>query len=71
VYACICRGVTERTVCAAIARGACSVEDLAEGCGAGSRCGGCLPSLHRILQECLGLAATSGGAGSELLTNGG
>jgi len=70
VYACICRGVTEGTVCAAIAGGACSVEDLAAGCGAGSRCGGCLPSLHRILQECLGLAPAGAGAGSDLTTRG-
>ncbi|MDP8937772.1 MAG: (2Fe-2S)-binding protein [Actinomycetota bacterium] len=64
MYACICRAVTERTVSAAIAAGACSVDDLAAGCGAGSRCGACLPSLHRLLGECLGLTPSAPTAGS-------
>lgn len=68
MYVCICRGVTERGVCAAIAAGACTVEDLAAGCGAGSGCGGCRPSIARILEECLGFVATGAGAGSDLIT---
>ncbi len=48
---CSCRTVTDRTVGAAIASGARGVEDLAERCGAGSRCGGCWPELERLIHE--------------------
>ncbi len=70
MYVCLCRGVTERSVCAAIAAGACSVQDLAAGCGAGSRCGGCLPSIERILEECLGFVAAGAGAGPDVIRGG-
>ena len=66
MYACICRGVTERKVSAAIVEGACTVDDLVAGCGAGSRCGGCLPVLHRLLQECLALTGSGSGADAGL-----
>ena len=36
---------------AAIASGATSVEEIADRCGAGSKCGGCWPELERLLQE--------------------
>jgi len=50
VIVCSCRTVSDRTVDAAIAAGASTVEDLVRRCGAGSRCGGCHPELVRILQ---------------------
>jgi bacterioferritin-associated ferredoxin len=34
-----------------IEAGACSLHDLAERCGAGSRCGGCHAVLSRMLAE--------------------
>lgn len=51
VFVCSCRAVTDRTVDAAIASGATTVRDVAERCGAGSRCGGCWPELQRLLDE--------------------
>lgn len=51
MYVCGCEGVTDRTVNAAVAAGARSVEEIAERCGAGARCGGCWPELERLLDE--------------------
>jgi bacterioferritin-associated ferredoxin len=51
MFVCSCRAITDRTVDAAIASGAESVRDVAERCGAGSRCGGCWPELERLLRE--------------------
>jgi bacterioferritin-associated ferredoxin len=51
MYVCSCRGVTDRTVQAAIASGAGTVEEIANRCGAGARCGGCWPELERLLAE--------------------
>ncbi|MET0904155.1 MAG: (2Fe-2S)-binding protein [Acidimicrobiales bacterium] len=51
MFVCSCRAVTDRTVHAAIASGATCIEEIAERCGAGSRCGGCWPELERLLHE--------------------
>ena len=51
MFVCHCRAVTDGTVRATIAEGACSLRDLAEGCGAGSRCGGCHLVLQRMLVD--------------------
>jgi bacterioferritin-associated ferredoxin len=51
MFVCSCRAVTDRTVDAAIASGASSVREVAERCGAGSRCGGCWPALQALLDE--------------------
>jgi bacterioferritin-associated ferredoxin len=51
MYICHCRAVTDRTVAAAVAGGARSIDDLARKCGAGSRCGGCWPALRELLAE--------------------
>jgi bacterioferritin-associated ferredoxin len=51
MFVCSCRAVTDRTVKAAIASGATCIEEIAERCGAGSRCGGCWPELERLLQQ--------------------
>ena len=51
MYVCSCRGVTDRTVCAAIAAGARTVEDISRRCAAGARFGGCRPELERLLAE--------------------
>jgi bacterioferritin-associated ferredoxin len=40
MYVCHCRGVTDRTINAAIASGAGTVEQIARRCGAGADCGG-------------------------------
>ena len=46
---CSCRAVNDRTVDAAIAAGASTVDDLIAKCAAGGRCGGCRPELQRLL----------------------
>jgi bacterioferritin-associated ferredoxin len=51
MYVCSCRGVTDRTVRAAIATGARTIEDISRRCAAGSQCGGCRPELERLLAE--------------------
>ena len=51
MFVCSCRAVTDRTVRAAIASGAQSIEDVAARCGAGGRCGGCWPALAELLDE--------------------
>lgn len=48
---CHCESVNERSIRAAIAAGAREPAELAVGCGAGSRCGGCLPALRALLDE--------------------
>ena len=51
MFVCSFRAVTDRTVRAAIASGARSIEDVAARCGAGGRCGGCWPALAELLDE--------------------
>lgn len=51
MYICHCRGVTDRTIRAAVASGAGSVEQVAARCGAGADCGGCHPALEELLEE--------------------
>ena len=53
MYACLCRAVPERRVREAVAAGASTMGELRASCGAGTGCGGCLPSLRRLLRECL------------------
>lgn len=46
---CSCNVVSERTVRAAVASGARTIDEVAARCGAGSRCGGCWPALAELL----------------------
>lgn len=48
---CHCRAVNDRTIRDTIAAGARAPAQIAAGCGAGSRCGGCLPALIELLGE--------------------
>jgi bacterioferritin-associated ferredoxin len=41
--------VNDRTIHAAVAEGARSIEELQERCGAGTDCGGCHPALAELL----------------------
>lgn len=50
MYVCSCEAVTDRTIKAAIASGARTIEDIAARCGAGARCGGCWPVLAELLE---------------------
>ena len=49
MYVCHCRAVTDRTVAACVAGGARTVQEVAERCGAGGRCGGCIPVVEELL----------------------
>lgn len=49
MYVCHCRVVTDRQIGAAIAEGATDVCAVAAACGAGVRCGGCLPEVRAML----------------------
>ena len=51
MFVCHCRAVTDSTIRATIQQGARTLCDLAEGCGAGSRCGGCHVMLERMLSD--------------------
>jgi bacterioferritin-associated ferredoxin len=46
---CHCHAVADDAIKAEIAAGALSASELAERCGAGSRCGGC----HAVIEELL------------------
>lgn len=48
---CHCHRVCDRTIRAAVQRGACSEEAVGDACGAGTMCGGCLPAVTEIIEE--------------------
>ena len=60
VIICSCRAVNDRTIRAAIEDGARTLDEIAERCRAGSRCGGCRPAVQEVLAE-YGLAEHSEG----------
>jgi bacterioferritin-associated ferredoxin len=51
VYVCHCRAVTDGRVRCAIEEGAREPAEVGRRCGAGTRCGGCLPVLQALLAE--------------------
>jgi bacterioferritin-associated ferredoxin len=51
VLVCHCKGVHEARIRAAVAAGARDEFDVADTCGAGSDCGGCLPTVTAILED--------------------
>ena len=51
---CHCKVVNDRRIRGLIEHGARDEFDIAAACGAGTDCGGCLPAVHRLLDECLG-----------------
>jgi bacterioferritin-associated ferredoxin len=48
---CHCTALNDREVREQIDAGAASATDVADRCGAGAHCGGCLPALERLLDE--------------------
>ena len=50
MYICLCRAVTRKTIEAAIERGADSVEEIGQRCGAGTECGKCQPLIVRLIR---------------------
>jgi bacterioferritin-associated ferredoxin len=51
VLVCHCKVVTDREVQAAVSAGARDEFDVADTCGAGSVCGGCVPLITALLSE--------------------
>ena len=48
---CHCTAVNDKAIVAEILSGALDAESLAERCGAGSRCGGCRPTVEALIAE--------------------
>ncbi|MGV9712127.1 nitrite reductase large subunit NirB [Gordonia sp. NPDC003424] len=48
---CSCNGVSKGAICGAIADGACTVADVKLCTSAGTTCGGCVPSITRLLAD--------------------
>ncbi|HEX5144551.1 MAG TPA: nitrite reductase large subunit NirB [Mycobacterium sp.] len=48
---CSCNGVSKGSICSAIADGACSVADIKVCTSAGTTCGGCVPSITKLLAD--------------------
>jgi bacterioferritin-associated ferredoxin len=48
---CHCKAVNDVAIRNAVLAGAREPEHLAERCGAGTRCGGCMPALQALLDE--------------------
>jgi bacterioferritin-associated ferredoxin len=62
VIVCHCRAVSDRAIRAAIREGATTVDAVSAETGANSCCGGCEPTVARILAEELGAQVTTGAA---------
>jgi bacterioferritin-associated ferredoxin len=48
---CLCRGVNERAINAVIRDGAECVDDVAEACGAGGKCGQCRSVIADLIEN--------------------
>jgi bacterioferritin-associated ferredoxin len=48
---CLCRGVTEDQICAAIEAGARTVEEVRHACGANTGCGGCQDEIWELIED--------------------
>jgi assimilatory nitrate reductase catalytic subunit len=48
---CVCYGVGEKAIAAAIAAGAASVAAVGAACQAGTNCGSCRPALARMIAQ--------------------
>jgi bacterioferritin-associated ferredoxin len=51
VLVCHCAAVNDRCIRAAIAAGARDLVAIAQACGAGVQCGGCVPTIAALLAE--------------------
>ena len=51
MWVCLCKGVTDRQIRAAISAGARDLGEIGVRCRAGTGCGGCVPEVCRLLQD--------------------
>jgi bacterioferritin-associated ferredoxin len=51
MWVCLCKGVTDREIRAAIAAGARTPVEISARCRAGTGCGGCQPEVCRLLDD--------------------
>ncbi|AUX21033.1 (2Fe-2S)-binding protein [Sorangium cellulosum] len=51
MYVCLCMGVCDREIREAINEGACSVSEVMECTGAGTRCGSCQPTIAQLVGD--------------------
>ena len=51
MWICLCKGVNDRQIRAAIKAGARTPEEISERCRAATGCGGCLPEVCRLLAD--------------------
>lgn len=49
MFVCLCLGITNETVAAAVAAGAGTTREVANACGAGSECGRCRRTVRAII----------------------
>jgi bacterioferritin-associated ferredoxin len=54
MFVCLCRGVCDREVRAAIVGGAKSCDEVGDACGAGTGCGACRPMIRNMLDQAKG-----------------
>lgn len=57
---CHCYAVNEARIRDCIAQGARDEAEVADECGAGSNCGGCVPTICRLMRECAAAEWNSG-----------
>jgi NAD(P)H-nitrite reductase large subunit len=73
MYACICAGVDEGTVLAAVDEGAESVRAIGRATRAGTGCGGCHKRIERLIERqcgiCPAVANSRRGAPTRSLVN--
>ena len=51
MWVCLCKGVTDGQIRAAISAGARDLCEIGMRCRAGTGCGGCVPEVCRLLQD--------------------
>ena len=53
MYVCLCHGVTDSAIRAAVEEGAHTFRQLSFATGCGSQCGSCAVTARALLKECL------------------